>query len=523
MLSVLAVVGTLGVVLALKQRAGTFSENWVNGRRIITVGPKDDLQAAINAAQLGDTIVVQAGATFTGGFVLPVKSGSGEVVIQSSRVTELPEGVRVKPSQSALFAKLQSDTNAEPVVTTDAGAHHYRFVGIEFSTTTASVKIHEIVRLGEGRHKQKRLEDVPHHIVIDRCYIHGFDTQDVQRGVALNSGETTVSNSYISDIHNVGIEAQAIGGWNGPGPYHIINNYLEAAGENIMIGGADPGIPDLIPSDIEIRRNYMFKPLSWKVGDPSYAGKHWTVKNILELKNAKNVIIDGNVFENNWTDAQDGKPILFTVRNQECSAPWSTVENITFTNNIVKNAEGGLNFLGADNEVTAEFGKCRPASKSGRGTNVNISNNLFFNIRGTFLQLNGFNNVSLIHNTHIQSGNIMTLYGTPSEGFVYRDNLTIRGAKGYGVFGDATGEGVMALRKFAPDFVFKNNVLAQADGSQYPKENEFPGSLERIGFVNFEKGDYRLAPSSPYKKASSDGKQVGCDWEKLNFSATTPE
>ncbi len=523
MLSVLAVVGTLGVVIALKQHAGTFSESWVNGRRIITVGPKDDLQAAINAAQLGDTIVAQAGAIFKGGFVLPAKSGSGEIVIQSSRLSELPEDVRVNPSQSALFAKLQSDTNEEPVVRTDPGAHHYRFQGIEFSTTTPRVKIYDVIRLGEGRQKQKTLDSVPHHIVIDRCYIHGFDTQDVQRGVALNSADTTISNSYISDIHVVGVEAQAIGGWNGPGPFRIINNYLEAAGENLMIGGADPGITGLIPTDIEIRRNHMFKPLSWKVGDPSYAGKHWTVKNILELKNAKNVVIDGNVFENCWTDAQDGIPILFTVRNQECSAPWSTIENITFANNIVKNAPGGLNFLGQDNEVTAAFGKCRPASTSGTGTNANISNNLFYNIRGPFLQLNGFHNVSLTHNTHIQTGNIMTLYGKPAQQFVYRDNLTLRNSKGYGVFGDGLGEGVAALKKFAPDYVFKNNVLALADGSLYPKENEFPASLERVGFVNFDKGDYRLAPSSPYKKASSKGQTVGCDWEKLNFSAKTPE
>ena len=144
-------------------------------------------------------------------------------------------------------------------------------------------------------------------------------------------------------------------------------------------------------------------------------------------------------------------------------------------------------------------------------------------MKGPFLQLNGFNNVSVIHNTHIQTGNIMTLYGTPVQQFVYRDNLTLRNSKGYGVFGDATGEGTVALRKFAPDFVFKNNVLALADGSLYPKENDFPASLERIGFVNFEKGDYRLAPSSPYKKGSSDGQAVGCDWEKLNFSAKTPE
>jgi hypothetical protein len=320
----------------------------------------------------------------------------------------------------------------------------------------------------------------------------------------------------------VGIEAQAIIGWNGPGPFHIINNYLEAAGENVMIGGADPGIPNLVPTDLEFRHNYLFKPLSWRVGHPTYAGKHWTVKNIFELKNARNVVIDSNVFENNWTDAQDGKPILFTVRNQECTAPWVTVENVTLTNNILKNAEGGLNLLGEDNEVTAAFGKCAVPSTSVRGKNMTVSNNLFFNVHGPFLQLNGFDKVTLVHNTHIQIGNLMTLYGKPSREFVYRDNLTVRN-KGYGVFGDGTGEGLVALKKFVPDFVFKNNVLALADPSLYPKENEFPSSIERVGFVNFEKGDYRLAPSSPYRKAASDGQPVGCDWSKLNLTEKTPE
>jgi hypothetical protein len=366
--------------------------------------------------------------------------------------------------------------------------------------------------LGEGRREQKTADSAPHHLVIDRCYIHGFDTQDVQRGVSLNSAETTFSNSYISEIHGVGYDTQAIGGWNGPGPFHIVNNYLEAAGENIMFGGADPGIKDLVPSDIEIRRNHVFKPMSWKVGHPSYAGKHWTVKNLLELKNAKNVVIDSNVFENCWLDAQTGIAILFTVRNQEGTAPWSILQNITFTNNIVRNAEGALNFLGSDNE--------KPSQRSSVAV---ISNNLFTDMRGPFLTLNGFNNLSITHNTHFQTGNIMILYGTPVQQFVYRDNLTIRGSKGYGVFGDATGEGLVALRKFAPDAVFKNNVIVGADASAYPKENQYPASVERVGFVNFEKGDYHLSPGSAYKKASSDGGAVGVDWDKLNFSAKTPE
>jgi hypothetical protein len=107
-------------------------------------------------------------------------------------------------------------------------------------------------------------------LILDRLWIHGFETQDLQRGISLNSAETSIINSYISDIHGVATDTQAICGWNGPGPYHIINNYVEAAAENIMFGGADPKIPNLVPSDIEIRGNHVFKPLSWKVGDPSY-------------------------------------------------------------------------------------------------------------------------------------------------------------------------------------------------------------------------------------------------------------
>jgi hypothetical protein len=514
LLGILAVVG-VGVVVAIRQSAGTFTETIQNGKRIIKVGPKDSLQAALNAANYGDTIVVEAGVTLSGNFTLPQKNGTGEIVIQSSRIAELPENKRVNPSQSALFAKLQTPTT-DPVIATAPGAHHYRFQGIEFYTTDSTKLVYDVVRLGGGRKEQKTVDTVPHHLVIDRCYIHGFDTQDVQRGISLNSAETTVSNSYISNIHGVGYDTQAIAGWNGPGPFHIVNNHLEAAGENVMFGGADSGSEALIPSNIEIRGNYIFKPSSWKVGHPTYAGKHWTVKNLLELKSAKNVVIDGNVMENNWTDGQDGTSIVITVRNQECKANWSTVQQVTFTNNIVATGQGGMNFLGKDNEAEPAYGKCPAGSTSTRGTDVLVSNNLFYDIRGPFLVFNGFNNVTFTHNTHIQTGNIMTLYGTPSEKFVYTNNLTIRGSKGYGLVGDGIGEGNTALRHYAADGVFKNNVLIGASASEYPKENQYPGSVDKVGFVNFEKGDYRLSPGSPYKG-------VGADYAKLNFSAKTPE
>ena len=137
------------------------------------------------------------------------------------------------------------------------------------------------------------------------------------------------------------------------------------------------------------------------------------------------MVIDGNVFENYWTDGQDGKAVLLTVSNQECSAKWSIVQNVRFTNNTVKRAEGGFNLLGNDNEAESAYGKCPSGSTSVRGTDVTIGNNLFQDIRGAFLTKNGYYNVSIDHNTHVQQANLMTLYGEVSNGFRYTNNLTI--------------------------------------------------------------------------------------------------
>jgi len=491
-----------GAGIALFQRARRVSPPQRNGS-ILRLDRNGDLQDAIDQARPGDTIVLESGAVYTGPFTLPAKSGSEFITIQTSRANELPEGVRVSPAQSALFAKVQSATNNEPMVKTKPGAHHYKFVGIEFSTSDEKVKVNDLIRLGDW-HSQTSLQSVPHHLIIDRSYIHGFKTQEVQRGIALNSAETSILNSYISDIHGIGYDTQAICGWNGPGPFKIINNYLEGAGENVMFGGADPAIAQLVPSDIEFRNNYVFKPLSWHTSDPSYGGIHWSVKNLFELKNARNVIIDGNIFENNWTDAQAGRAILFTVRNEQSTAPWSTIENVQFTNNIVKNSPAALNLLGTD-----------APKPSGRGTGLTVANNLFIDITAAFLTINGYYDVTVEHNTHFQSGNIMILYGEPSLRFVYRNNVTVRDSKGYGVKGDGTGEGTIALNMFTPGFKFERNVIANAQSSLYPPQNAFPNSISAIGFVDYEQGNYRLRPDSRFHATATDGGNPGANFDKL--------
>ena len=73
----------------------------------ITVNAGGDLQAAINAAKPGDTIMLQAGATFTGEYKLPAKGGTAYITIRSATADSSlpPAGSRISPSDSSKLAK----------------------------------------------------------------------------------------------------------------------------------------------------------------------------------------------------------------------------------------------------------------------------------------------------------------------------------------------------------------------------------------------------------------------------------
>ena len=474
----------------------------------LNVSAGGNLQTAIDSAQPGDTIVLQAGAVFTGNFILRAKTGSGWIIIRTSNLAGISiEGTRISTAQSAAMPKIISP-NSLPALATASGAHHYRLVGLEIGIATNVATNYGIVTLGDVN--QTSLSAVPHNLVIDRCYIHGNQTGDVSRGVALNSASTAVIDSNISNCHGVGFDTQAIAGWSGPGPFKIVNNYLEAAGENVLFGGADPRITNLVPSDIEFLRNHCFKPLSWKPSHPSYAGIHWSVKNLFELKNAQRVLIDGNVFENCWVDAQTGFIILFTPRNQDGTAPWSVVQDVTFTNNICRHAAAGIQFLGQDYNF--------PSQKAQR---IKIKNNLFHDIGGAvwggngrlFQFVDGTADVHIDHNTALHTSNIISADGTAHTGFVYTNNLTPH--NDYGVIGAGRSIGNDSLNYFFPGNYFSRNVIVGGPGQVYPTGNFFPASLNDVQFVDQSNFNYRLSSTSPYRNAGTDGLDIGADYDAI--------
>jgi hypothetical protein len=477
--------------------------------RTITVNAGGSFQAALNSAQPGDVIALQPGAVFTGPFTLPTKSGSGWITIRSATADSNlpPAGTRVTPAHASVMPKLQGPSS-QAAITTAPGAHHYRFVGVEIRPVPGTYTF-GLVLLGSGG--ERDVSALPSNIVFDRCYIHGDPNLGGKRGVGLNSRSTAIIDSYLSDWKGQGQDTQAIAGWNGPGPFKIVNNYIEGAGENVMFGGSDPAITNLVPSDIEFRRNLVAKPMAWNHNDPgAYAGKRWTIKNLFELKNAARVMVDGNVFQNNWVDAQSGFAVQLTVRNQDGGAPWSTLRDITFTNNIVRNSAAGINVLGRDDLFSSD-----------QTQRVLIKNNVFENIGGPRLGTNGrlfqlissATDVIIDHNTAFGTGNVITAAGGDTLNFVYRNNIAPHNE--YGVIGDAAGMGNNALAAYFPGVQFARNVLAGGNASLYPADNFFPSSLSGVGFVNMSGGNYRLATSSPYRNAGTDGRDLGADIDAL--------
>ena len=502
--------------------AATLSAGYAHASTL-TVNAGGDLQAALNAAQPGDTILLQAGATFTGNFVLPVKSGTAaDITIRSSAADASlpPAGVRMTPQYASLLPKIRSNSNGTALATAP-GASHWRLLFLEFypqaGTTTA-----DLLELGATGSKQNTTWQIPQHFTVDRSYFHGDATAGQRRGIALNSGDTKVINSYFADFKGKNVDTQAICGWNGPGPYLVENNYLEAAGENIMFGGSDPNVPNLVPTGITIRRNYISRPMAW-------INQGWTVKNLVEFKNAQDVLVEGNIIENHWVGGQQGYAIVLTPRNQNNTAPWSVVRNVTIQNNVVRHISAGFNILGYDNLAPSQ-----------QTENIVVRNNLLYDVDPKYTSSStagparlaiigaGPKNVTFDHNTVDNAGPVTVFFyggatptGVQIAGFTLTNNLLKQNS--YLIYGDAIGQGLPALTHYAPGATVLGNTFAGASAKLYPVGNDFPTVTQWLAdFTSRTAGNYTLVSTSLSRGAATDGKDIGVDFTELNAAFAVP-
>jgi hypothetical protein len=499
LLSVIALLAATAAVVAYDWDTGKLGlypqklEIIPNGQtKIIKVLPGGNIQAALERATSGDIVELQAGAVYSGEIELPNKPLTDFVTIQSSAVANLPPDVRVSPEQKSSMATIVSGMLGRAAVSAANGAHHYRFVGIEFMPS-GSFHNYGIVVFGKG---ESRPELVPHDLEIDRSYIHPFSSGVTRRGIALNSANTTIKNSYIEGIAFSGEETQGICGWTGTRNVRIVNNYIEGGAENILFGGADPASADLIPADIEVRRNQLTKPAAW-------VGKA-TLKTLFELKNAKRVTMTGNLLTNNWV----GSAFRITVRDQDGRAPFSTIEDVTIRDNVINGAGEGINILGKDDTYPSQTLK-----------RLNIINNLFLNIGGSgfdgsgyFIQIADGEDILIANNTVFNQGNITTLYGEPPRSFVFRDNIVGHGK--YGVHGLGDMRSPQARDFFHNNVIVNNRQVSTSDAS-FPPDNFWIADYGRVGFADLAKMDVSLTAASRFKQKGREGTDIGCDVRRL--------
>ena len=222
-------------------------------------------------------------------------------------------------------------------------------------------------------------------------------------------------------------------------------------------------------------------------GKPTTSGHKWVVKNHLEFKNAAKVVVDANIFENSWVAGQVGYALVLTPRSSG-NAPWTRVQDITITNNIVRHVSGVVNIMGYDSSGTTL-----------RTERITFRNNLFYDVDATkygnstraFLMGGGAAYVTFDRNTLVHTNStVLVGYGASMPGFVFVYN-SMQHQK-YGINGDGSTPGNPTLTKYFPGAVVQCNALAGGSSSLYPKPNAFPTvDVWKASFIDPAADDYR--------------------------------
>jgi hypothetical protein len=533
---------------------------------VISVPKGGDFQAALNRVKCGETIELQAGGVFTGSFTAPAQNCDDAhwiIVRTSAPDSSLPaEGTRLTPcyagvsslpgrpafncgSTTNVLAKVQFPGVGSGPITLSNGANHYRFIGLEITRTPNTGVVYDLVS-----HQPATSAD---HIIVDRSWIHGTAQDETTRGVMLTGTQyVAVVDSYLSDFHCVSLtgscgDSQAVAGGLGDipmGPFKIVNNFLEAASQSILLGG---GQATITPADIEIRRNHMFKPMTWLKGQPGYVGGRdgnpFVVKNLFELKNAQRVLFDGNVLEDTWGGfTQSGFAILLTPKNQASHGgnvcPICQVTDVTIRYSTISHVGGGMQIANglSDNGGAPLAGE----RYSIHDITVDDIDGTKYSGYGSFAQVSMgpgapvLQSVTINHVTAFQP-NVMLNLGDDTSvnramiNFVFTNNIVNAGSSPTQTTGGGTTNcayypaPLTSLGACFQPYTFSHNAIIASPSnfppSKYPSGNHFPGAPATVNFVNYKNGnggDYHLQSASPFKKAGIDGKDLGADIDALD-------
>jgi hypothetical protein len=437
-------------------------------------------------------------------------------------LTSLPQpGNRVTPAQESKMPII-STPNVGPALAFLPNSNHWRVIGCKITTSYVSTgTLYWLVGMGLDA-KGNWITDsaqLPAYIILDRTYVFGSNTTPIQHGIYANTQSFALVDSYCDAIVDSGADAQCVGVINGTGPFLIQNNFLQATGENIMFGGSDPAIADLVPSDITIVGNLFQKNTVWR-------GKISDVKNLLELKNAQRLLIDGNIFQYDWAAGQSW-PILFRSINQSGKCTWCVVQDVTFTDNLLQHVPNGIETAPTDATLLPAQPTARILIRNNLLTDVSTAN--WGSSQGaSFFSASNLtyttHDVTIDHNTTFSDGKGLIMGDSGHViNFQFTNNLITYGT--YAMFGSGVTPGTGVLSAFSSNYTYGKNVFIKNAGAQsgvYPLGTLW-GTLSGAQFTGITgtypnySGNFQLLSTSPYHNAGTDGKDIGvADWDCFN-------
>jgi Putative Ig domain len=534
----------------------------------IVVPTGGNLQAALNNATCGETIKLTAGATFKGLFTLPSKpcDNSHWIIIRTSAPdSALPaEGSRMLPCYAGVASlpgrpsfKCPSLQNVLAKVVFQSvgigpfqlanGANHYRLIGLEITRTASNGFVGALVGAANGASA--------HHIILDRMWLHGTVHDDTQSAFNVNRmSYAALIDSYTTDFHCTALtgsctDAHVVAGGTSSTPdsvNRITGNFLEASSENILYGGSGA---TTTPTDIEIRRNHFFKPMTWKKGQPGFvggsSGNPFVVRNLLELKNAARVLVEGNIFENNWGGfSESGYAILLTPKNQAGAngtnlCPICAVTDVTIRYSKISHSGAGISIanLPSDNGGIARLGErysIHDVTIDDIQAGLYVGNGILFEVYNNWPN-NPLNQITIDHVTgfpdprhnFLSLGNLLS--NPQMFGFKFTNSIVgqvLYPVWSVGGLSDCAKYDVplTSLNSCFASWSFSDNAIIATSypPSKWPVGNYFPISASAVQFTNFNGGNlgnYTLLSSSPYHNLGSDGKDLGADIKAIT-SAT---
>jgi hypothetical protein len=535
--------------------------------------------AKLSKAACGDVVELAAGTSFAP-FTVPFKDCDANHYItirtsapdaslpaEGTRITPCFAGLASLPNHPAYPCPAPANVMAQIVVVNPngsgiafaAGADYYRFIGLEVTRAAGIGTVRNLINANHANH-----------VIFDRMWIHGTETDTTSFGVSLDtSNYIAVIDSYLDNFHCSStapgcLDNKAITGGSSAvtpeGTWKFVNNFLEAAAETIGFGIASSSTT-VAPVDIEIRHNYMYRPTSWMLGDPNYNGLSFTVRDHVVFKNGLRALLEGNVLQNSWAGfgkaygQEQGPAFLLSPRIAGAAVSCATcfVTNITIRYNYASHLPQAIAFTSPGNTTEKYasgnnsfsihddvFDDLNYPGCSGCATV--FSNAIFGGTNANVPPLSDvLHDLTINHITEVSSApplGLLSIGGTtaafpPQESNILISNsIFYAGTKGFTNPGGGTAS-CEVVSSGAPQAIFDNcwssytfaaNVVVGGaalplKNLTWPASTFLPPTDSDIQFVNLNGGiggDYHLQTTSPYSAAGTDGQDIGANLDSVN-------